>query len=53
MSAWDNYYDDMFERKYALQEAIYNSIIEEFENLSLEEKVDKLIKIYARERASD
>lgn len=52
MSAWDNYYDEMFEREHAIRESIYNSIIEEFNDLSLEEKVNELIKIYARERAN-
>lgn len=52
MSALEDYYDNMFAIKYETQEAIYNNIIEEFEKLSLEEKVDRLIKIYARKSAN-
>ena len=33
------------------REALYNRIIEEFEELSLEERVNRLIEIYASEIA--
>lgn len=51
MSAWDDYYDDLWEKEHLLKEKNYNDIIKRFENLSLEEKVDLLIKIYARKEA--
>ena len=47
----DDFYDEMYAREEAMKKATYNSIIREFEDLSLEEKVNRLIKIYARERA--
>ena len=52
MGYLDDFYDEMYAREEAKKEAIYNSVIEEFENLSLEEKVDKLIRIYARKEAN-
>ena len=47
----DELYDDFYGRQYAAEKERkdnkYKSIIEEFENLSLEEKVSKLIERYA------
>ena len=47
----DDYYDNMFAREREKREKIYNNIIKEFEKLSLEEKVDMLIAIYAEKEA--
>lgn len=47
----DDYYDNMFARELEKREKIYNDIIKEFEKLSLEEKVDMLIAIYAEKEA--
>ena len=51
MSAIDDYYDRMYESKRRQEDAVYNKIIKEFEDLTLEEKVDRLIKIYATKMA--
>ena len=51
MGYLDDFYDEMYAREEAMKEATNNSIIREFENLSLEEKVNRLIKIYARKEA--
>lgn len=47
----DKFYDEMYTRERNRKDKRYNEIIQEFENLSLEERVDKLIKIYATEIA--
>lgn len=47
----DKFYEEMYTREYNRKDRKYNEIIQEFENLSLEEKVNKLIKIYATEIA--
>ena len=41
----------MFAREHEIRERNYNYIIKQFEKLSLEEKVDMLIKIYARKES--
>ena len=51
MSQIDDFYDKMYVRERERKDEKYNQIIKEFESLSLEEKVDRLIEIYARERA--
>ena len=49
--AHEEYYGNMYASKRRQQDEIYNRIIADFEALTLEEKVDKLIKIYAAKRA--
>ena len=51
-NAIDEYYGRIYAAKCKARDEKYNQIIQEFESLSLEEKVDKLIKIYASEIAS-
>lgn len=51
MSYVDDYYDEVYRKKEEAQAEKYNQIIKEFECLSLEEKVNTLIRIYALEEA--
>lgn len=51
MSYVDDYYDEVYRQKAEAQNEKYNQIIKEFECLSLEEKVNTLIRIYALEEA--
>lgn len=46
MSSLDDYYDAMFDKPTAKER--HDSFIKNFEGLSLEEKVEKLIEILAR-----
>lgn len=50
MGYYDRYYENKEVEYRAYQEERCEKIIKRFENLSLEEKVDKLIDIYAREK---
>lgn len=47
----DEFYDDFYGKQYVAEKERkdnrYKSIIEEFDNLSLEERVNKLIECYA------
>lgn len=49
MSSLDDFYTEKYNREYEQKEKRYNQIIQEFEDMSLEEKVNELIEIYARE----
>ena len=51
MGAIDDFYDEVYARRNERNRKYYDSIIKSFEDLSLEEKVNKLIEIYAREQA--
>ena len=53
MSYIDDYYDEVDRRKTEVQNERYNQIIKEFNYLSLEEKVNTLIRIYALKKAYD
>lgn len=53
MGMWDDAYKKLWDERRKSQVEKYNEIIEDFKSLSLEEKVNKLIEIYACESAYD
>lgn len=50
MSQLDDFYDEMYAKRNKQKKDSYNKIIKSFETLSLEEKVNRLIEIYATEQ---
>ena len=50
MNEIHNAFEGIFEMHKLEREIAYKSITAEFEGLTLEEKVDKLIEMYARDR---
>lgn len=48
MSMVEDHLDEMYYREEQAKEARKQRIIDEFKDLTLEEKVDRLIEIYAR-----
>lgn len=51
MSQLDIFYEEMYAKRLTRKDEHYCRIIKDFENLTLEEKVNKLIRIYATEQA--
>lgn len=51
MSQLDDFYSEMYAKERRQKDEKYNRIIKEFESLSLEERVSKLVEIYAKEMA--